>query len=169
MSEFLAELETYTDLEGNIIRTTKINKVLKGMIKLTSVPHDEVYHFKDRSLKLLTKWNETLAKEGSGTSGDKEDEGKAESAAPTTNGTANDGEEEAAKADSGEAAAPEDGKSEAVGNKIGTTVEGEKEAEEAAPQTSDDAEEAEGSKGDEPDVESAPAEEYQPPTVEAAT
>lgn len=168
MSEFLAELETHTDLEGNIIRTTKINKVLKGMVKLTSIPHDEVYHFKDRSLKLLTKWNETLAKEGSGSSGDKDDDGKPDAAAPTTNGMANDSEEQAAKADAEEAAAPEEEKDEALENKIGTTVEGEKEAEKSVSKA-DDAEKADNNKGDEPDVESAPADEYQPPMVEAAS
>ncbi|KAL8829035.1 MAG: hypothetical protein Q9170_006337 [Blastenia crenularia] len=168
MSEFLGELQTYPDLEGSIIRSTKINKVLKGMLKITSIPQDEVYHFKDRSLTLLTKWNETLAKEGPGPSGDKEDEGKPETAAPTTNGIAKDNEEQAEKAEAGETAAPEEEKSEALEKKIGTTVEGEKEAENAAAKTngSDKIVETEG---DEPDVEDAPAKGYQPPTVGTAS
>ena len=167
MSEFLAELETYPDLEGTIIRTTKINKVLKGMLKITSIPQEEVHQFKDRSFKLLTKWNETLAKEGGGALGDKEDEGKAETAAPTTNGTANDSEEQAAKAEVGEAAAPEEEKDEALENKIGTTTEGEKEAENEPSKANGD--NVDDKQGDEPDMESAPAKEYQPPTVEAAS
>ncbi|KAL8962522.1 MAG: hypothetical protein Q9193_001076 [Seirophora villosa] len=168
MSEYLAELETYQDLEGTIIRTTKINKVLKGMIKLTSIPHDEVYHFKDRSLKLLTRWNDTLAKEGPGASGDKDDDGKADSAAPNTNGTANDSEEQSKKAEAGEAAAPEEETTEALEKKIGTVVEGEEDAEKDAT-SKIDAEQVDSNKGDEADVESAPAKEYQPPTVEAVS
>ncbi|KAI4136665.1 MAG: hypothetical protein LQ341_005508 [Variospora aurantia] len=168
MSEFLAELETYQDLEGVIIRTTKINKVLKGMIKLTSIPHDEVYHFKDRSLKLLTRWNDTLAKEGPGASGDKDDDGKAEPAVPITNGTTNDSEEQARKAEAGEAAAPEEESNETLEKKIGTTAEGEGDAEKDAPSKAD-VEQVDSNKGDEADVESAPAKEYQPPTVEAAS
>ncbi|KAL8970262.1 MAG: hypothetical protein Q9197_003899 [Variospora fuerteventurae] len=168
MSEFLAELETYQDLEGVIIRTTKINKVLKGMIKLTSIPHDEVYHFKDRSLKLLTRWNDTLAKEGPGVSGDKDDDGKAEPLAPITNGTTNDSEEQARKAEAGEAAAPEEESNEALEKKIGTTAEGEEDAEKDAPSKAD-VEPVDSNKGDEADFESAPAKEYQPPTVEAAS
>lgn len=168
MSEYLAELETYQDLEGTIIRTTKINKVLKGMIKLTSIPHDEVYHFKDRSLKLLTRWNDTLAREGPGASGDKDDDGKADSAAPNTNGTANDSEEQSKKAEAGEAAAPEEEMTEALEKKIGTAVEGEEDAEKDAT-SKVDAEQVDSNKGDEADVESAPAKEYQPPTVEAAS
>ncbi|KAL8937549.1 MAG: hypothetical protein Q9211_003634, partial [Gyalolechia sp. 1 TL-2023] len=164
MSEFLGELETYPDLEGSIIRTTKINKVLKGMLKITSIPQDEVHHFKDRSLKLLTKWNETLAKDGAGGSGDKDDEGKTEGAAPMTNGNANDSEEPAAKAEAGEAAAPEEEKPEALENKIGTTTEGEKEAENG-PSQANGGEQIDDAEGDEPDVEGAPAEEYQPPTA----
>ncbi|KAI4190293.1 MAG: hypothetical protein LQ346_004946 [Caloplaca aetnensis] len=167
MSEFLDELETLPDLEGSIIRTTKINKVLKGMIKLASIPRDEDYHFKDRCLKLLTKWNETLAKEGSGGLAEKDDDGKADAAAPTTNGTANDSEDHAASAEAGEAAAPEEEKSEALEKKIGTTVEGEKEAEKGG--TAKDDKKIDGDQDDEPDVEGAPAEEYQPPTVDAAT
>ncbi|KAI4173081.1 MAG: hypothetical protein LQ343_003191 [Gyalolechia ehrenbergii] len=168
MSEFLGELETYPDLEGSIIRTTKINKVLKGMLKITSIPQDEVYHFKDRSLKLLTAWNETLAKEGAGGSADKDDEGKTEGAALMTNGTANNSEEQAAKAETGGAAAPEEEKTEAIDNKIGTTTEGEKEAENGPSKANGD-EKIDDTKGDEPDVEGAPAEEYQPPTTEVAS
>lgn len=168
MSEYLGELETYPDLEASIIRSTKINKVLKGMVKITSIPQDEVHHFKDRSLELLKKWNETLAKEGAGGAGDKEDDGKTDGAAPLTNGTANDSEEQTANAEAGEPAAPEDEKTDALENKIGTTTEGEKEAENG-PSKANGGEKIDDTKGDEPDVESAPAEEYQPPTVEAAS
>lgn len=66
MSEFLGELETFVDLEGSIIRVTKIHKVLKQMIKLEHIPLEEDYKFKDRSSKLLSKWNETLSNEEAG-------------------------------------------------------------------------------------------------------
>ncbi len=58
MSDFLGELGGYLDLEGSIIRPTKIHKVLKAMIKLGSIPLDEEFRFKTRSSELLRKWNE---------------------------------------------------------------------------------------------------------------
>ncbi|KAL8714867.1 MAG: hypothetical protein Q9220_001380 [cf. Caloplaca sp. 1 TL-2023] len=165
MSEFLSELETYPDLEGSIIRATKINKVLKAMLKIPSIPQDEVHNFKERSLRLLGKWNETLSNDpGAGGAGDKDDDAKAEASAPMTNGVSKDTEAQAEKAEAGEAAAPEEETSKALENKIGTTTEGEKEAEAGEPPKPTAPEE-----GDEPDVENAPAKEYQPPTVEAAS
>ncbi|KAI4277599.1 MAG: hypothetical protein LQ337_001622 [Flavoplaca oasis] len=169
MSEYLTELETYLDLEPNIIRSTKINKVLKAMIKIPSIPQDEIHQFKDRSLKILAAWNKTLSNEpGNDGQGDKEDEGKEAAAAPTTNGTTKDTKGQAAKAEAGEAAAPEEEKKEALENKIGTTTEGEKEADKSEGQAAEEAEKVSDDKGDAPDVENAPAKEYQPPAVEAA-
>lgn len=86
MSDFLGELETFVDLEGSIIRVTKIHKVLKQMIKLENIPLEEDFKFKDRSSRLLAKWTETLANEepGEAKEEDKEDgkdESKAESKA----------------------------------------------------------------------------------------
>ena len=63
MSNFVKKLEEYGDLEVSIIRGTKINKVLKAMIKLDSIPKDEEHHFRDRSLDLLNKWNKLLGTE----------------------------------------------------------------------------------------------------------
>ncbi|CAL8575398.1 hypothetical protein XPA_001326 [Xanthoria parietina] len=169
MSDYLAELETYLDLEPNIIRSTKINKVLKAMIKIPSIPQDEIHQFKDRSLKILAEWNKTLSNEpGNDGQGDKEDDGKEAAAAPTTNGTAKDTEIQAAKAEAGEAVAPEEEKEEALEKKIGTTTEGEKEAEKSEGQSAKEPEKVSEEKGDAPDVENAPAKEYQPPAVEAA-
>ncbi|KAL8947166.1 MAG: hypothetical protein Q9222_006518 [Ikaeria aurantiellina] len=170
MSEFLSELETYPDLEGSIIRATKINKVLKAMLKIPSIPQDEIYQFKERSLKLLGKWNETLSTDpGVGGAGDKDDDNKAEASAPTTNGVSKDTESQAEKAEAGEAAAPEEETGKALENKIGTTTEGEKEAEAGESHKASAPEKVDDNKGDEADVESAPAKEYQPPTVEAAS
>lgn len=80
MSEFLAKLETFPDLEVNIIRATKINKVLKAILKLDTIPKEDEFKFKSRSQALLDKWNKILAADGTpaasttngvnGTSGD---------------------------------------------------------------------------------------------------
>ncbi|OTA64517.1 hypothetical protein K449DRAFT_432080 [Hypoxylon sp. EC38] len=61
MSEFLAKLETFPDLEVSIIRITKINKVLKAILKLDAIPKEEEFQFKPRSQSLLDKWNKILA------------------------------------------------------------------------------------------------------------
>lgn len=63
MSEFLAKLETFPDLEAAIIKATKINKVLKAILKLEGVPKEDEFKFKPRSQSLLDKWNKTLAAE----------------------------------------------------------------------------------------------------------
>ena len=60
MSDHLAELETYADLEVGIIRKTKINKVLKGIVKLATIPREEEFSFKNRSIELLRKWKSLL-------------------------------------------------------------------------------------------------------------
>lgn len=163
MSDFLHELEAYPDLESSIIRSTKIHKVLKAMIKLPSIPLDEEYHFKDRSVALLGKWNEILSADTTGGSGDKDDDAKPEaSAAPTTNGEAKSTEEQAVKAQAGEAAAPEEESEAKLENKIGTTVEGEKEAEKSEEQAAEPEKTAEEAKTDAPAIDSAPAEAYKP-------
>ncbi|KAI9682873.1 MAG: hypothetical protein M1829_006307 [Trizodia sp. TS-e1964] len=61
MGDFITSLEDYSDLEAHIIRSTKINKVLKGIIKLSSIPRDEEFHFRQRSIDLLGAWNKILA------------------------------------------------------------------------------------------------------------
>lgn len=159
MSDFLKELEGYPDLEGIIIRNTKINKVLKAMIKLPSIPLDEEFKFKDRSHALLQKWNEILASDLSATGADKEAESSTK--ATTTNGESKDVEKQAENAEAVEAAAPEEEDEEALENKIGTTTEGEKEAEKP-----DKTEVKEAEKSDSPDVDGAPAKEYKPPVDE---
>ena len=63
MSEFVTKLEGYADLEVSIIRATKINKVLKAILKLSKIPKEEEFRFKPRSQTLLEKWNKILASE----------------------------------------------------------------------------------------------------------
>lgn len=60
MSEFLAKLETFPDLEVNIIRVTKINKVLKAILKIDTIPKEEEFQFKQRSQTLLDKWTKLI-------------------------------------------------------------------------------------------------------------
>ena len=79
MSNFIGKLENYGDLEVSIIRSTKINKVLKALIKLNTIPKDEEFNFKGRSVDLLGRWNKALgadstADETAGPSGVDKDE-----------------------------------------------------------------------------------------------
>lgn len=63
MSEFITKLEGYSDLEVSIIRVTKINKVLKAILKLDEIPKEAEFKFKERSTELLGKWNKILESE----------------------------------------------------------------------------------------------------------
>lgn len=63
MSEFITKLEGYSELEVSIIRATKINKVLKAILKLDEIPKEAEFKFKDRSSELLGKWNKILESE----------------------------------------------------------------------------------------------------------
>ncbi|TVY25011.1 PWWP domain-containing protein [Lachnellula hyalina] len=65
MSEFVTKLEGYADLEVSIIRATKINKVLKAILKINTIPKEDEFQFKPRSTALLDKWNKLLASEQS--------------------------------------------------------------------------------------------------------
>ena len=174
MSDYLLELEGYPDLEGSIIRVTKIHKVLKAMIKLPSIPLDESFNFKSRSIDLLSKWNDILSNDATAaTSGDKDEEGKGDDAAPetapTTNGASESTKEQGAKAEAGESAAPEEETGTSLANKIGTTTEGEKEAEQSEEDTLDVGKTAEEEKTDAPAIESNPAGEYKPDATAETT
>jgi hypothetical protein len=70
MDDFFNQLEAYTNLEPAIIRGTKIYKVLRGVVKLSSIPKEEEYQFKKRSNDLLASWHEALGSKGD----EKEDE-----------------------------------------------------------------------------------------------
>lgn len=60
MSNFFSKLEAHSDLEVSIIRATKINKVLKMIVKLNTIPKDEEYHFRRRAIDILAKWKNLL-------------------------------------------------------------------------------------------------------------
>ncbi|KAI1263086.1 hypothetical protein F5Y18DRAFT_438543 [Xylariaceae sp. FL1019] len=96
VSDFLAKLETFPDLDVSIIRATKINKVLKAILKLETIPKEEEFQFKPRSQTLLDKWNILLASDAApaatnGVSG--------KSSKETTNGVKNDAAESKADAE----------------------------------------------------------------------
>lgn len=104
MSRFIDELKEHIDLEAEIIRSTKIHKVLKQMLKLDNIPREEEFKFIDRANVLLGHWNATLAKDAQRAEGEKPSadqskvttdkkepdsaakESSADAPAPTTNG-----------------------------------------------------------------------------------
>lgn len=103
LSDFLVKLEQFPDLETEIIRATKINKVLKAMLKLDSIPKEEEFNFKPRSQALLEKWNKLLQEEGptsaapeeaNGVNGHSEAPVKEEAKTGGANGVAKAGTEE---------------------------------------------------------------------------
>lgn len=79
MANHFTVLEGYKELEVPIIKSTKIHKVLKAILKLDSVPQDETYSFKERSNVLLEVWLKALADA---------DEANAAPAPSAANGTA---------------------------------------------------------------------------------
>ncbi|KAJ5122823.1 hypothetical protein N7448_003956 [Penicillium atrosanguineum] len=60
MSTYFDKLEKHTDLEVSIIRSTKINKVLKMIVKLNTIPRDEEFNFRQRAMNILSSWKTVL-------------------------------------------------------------------------------------------------------------
>lgn len=94
MAEFFGQLEGYENLEPSIIRTTKIHKVLKAIVKLAAVPKDDEFNFKARSSAMLDVWNKRLENDAAAQTGAEDKEKPAasttaaESEAPQANGAA---------------------------------------------------------------------------------
>ena len=63
MDEHLQALEQHTDLEPEIIRDTKANKLLKVILKLPNILRDEEFKFKERCRVLLERWTRILQSE----------------------------------------------------------------------------------------------------------
>lgn len=61
MTEYFTQLEELTNLPAQVIKTTKVHKVLRAIVKLASIPKEEEYHFKDRATALLQIWTAALA------------------------------------------------------------------------------------------------------------
>ncbi|CAZ82361.1 unnamed protein product [Tuber melanosporum] len=68
MDKYFGVLEGHIDIDGDSIRTTKINKVLKAIVKLDFIPKDDEYRFRKRALALLEKWDKILADKVPGSS-----------------------------------------------------------------------------------------------------
>ncbi|RMZ79226.1 hypothetical protein DV737_g3476, partial [Chaetothyriales sp. CBS 132003] len=97
MSNFIKKLENYQDLEVSIIRATKINKVLKALLKLNTIPKDEEFNFRKRSVELLGKWKILGAEPHDAEVADKESKDT-----PTTNGVNGEASVEDSKLDEAE-------------------------------------------------------------------
>lgn len=111
MSEYIAKLENLPDLEVSIIRVTKINKVLKAILKLESIPKESEFTFKPRSQALLDKWTKILNDNESGAAPAPASASAPEAGANGVNGSAEEKKEEkverAEEAESAPAAEPE--------------------------------------------------------------
>ncbi|CAK7266297.1 hypothetical protein SEPCBS57363_002019 [Sporothrix epigloea] len=60
VSDYLTKLEGLADLELSAIRETKMNKVLKAILKIETIPREDEFKFKPRSQTLLEKWNKLI-------------------------------------------------------------------------------------------------------------
>lgn len=72
MATYFDKLEKHADLEVSIIRSTKINKVLKMIVKLNAIPRDEEFNFRQRAMNILSSWKNVLDSDAPGVSGDKD-------------------------------------------------------------------------------------------------
>lgn len=60
MDSYFTQLTEMGELEPTMIRNTKINKVLKAVLKLDNIPKNDQYKFTERSTALLADWNKAL-------------------------------------------------------------------------------------------------------------
>lgn len=105
---FLKVLEETGHIEAPILRETRIAKVLKGILRLDSIPLDEKLSFKSRCTKLLEQMNKTLD-ENPETSGEssKKDDSKAHTPAAADSKLEEKPEAKAVEAAAAEATAEE--------------------------------------------------------------
>lgn len=97
MARFIARLEGYENLEVSIIRSTKISKVLKAIIRLNTIPRDEEFNIRRRAMDILAKWKNLLDSDVAAA--------EAKEATPQANGVhkeGGEGEEEKEKAEADE-------------------------------------------------------------------
>ncbi|KAI9669320.1 MAG: hypothetical protein M1831_000356 [Alyxoria varia] len=118
MAKLFTDLEKQQNLEPSIIKATKIHKVLRGIVKLSSIPREEEFNFRQRSIDMLEEWAKLLDDESiavrdhpkiAETSGKDEKtaekEKEAENEEPAEEKKADDAEDEAEKKDAAEAEA----------------------------------------------------------------
>lgn len=97
MTKYLSELEALGEIEVSIIRETKINKVLRAIIKLPSIPKEEQYKFRERSVNILQAWKTLLDSDIPTPAAPSDKEAK-----PETNGVSEKAVSAEAKADDSE-------------------------------------------------------------------
>ena len=116
MADYLKQLEAHEDLEAEIIKRTKVHKVLKAIIKLDNIPQEERHNFKQRSTELLNKWGGALASADgesaekttpAATNGVKADDEKSESAKAETPAVEKEEAKDETKEDAKEETKPE--------------------------------------------------------------
>jgi hypothetical protein len=92
MNTYFKQLEEAENLGAEVIKQTKIHKVLRAILKLSSIPREDEFHFKKRSNDLLQAWTGALAAESANeaaapaepttTNGVKHEEDKTEATSP---------------------------------------------------------------------------------------
>ena len=100
MATYFDKLEKHADLEVSIIRSTKINKVLKMIVKLNTIPRDEEFNIRSRAMNILSSWKNVLDAADTPGPADKTDK-------PTTNGSKEDDGAETPKLETEEEKEPE--------------------------------------------------------------
>jgi hypothetical protein len=100
MASYFDKLEKHTDLEVSIIRSTKINKVLKMIVKLNAIPRDEEFNFRQRAMHILSSWKNVLDADTTPGPADKSDK-------PTANGSKEDDGADTPKLETEEEKEPE--------------------------------------------------------------
>ncbi|CAG8080001.1 unnamed protein product [Penicillium olsonii] len=99
MATYFDKLEKHADLEVSIIRSTKINKVLKMIVKLNTIPRDEEFNIRSRAMNILSSWKNVLDADTPGPA-DKSDK-------PAANGSKEDDGAETPKLETEEEKEPE--------------------------------------------------------------
>ncbi|KAF2013214.1 hypothetical protein BU24DRAFT_464029 [Aaosphaeria arxii CBS 175.79] len=84
MSNYIKQLEDTDGIAASIIKKTKVHKVLKGIVKLDSIPREDEFEFKRRSTELLTRWAKVLSADTEAA-----EPASVTPAAPATNGVNN--------------------------------------------------------------------------------
>jgi hypothetical protein len=72
LHDTLSELEQIPDVDGDVIRESRIHRVLKNIIKLKDIPKEEEFNFKRRSSTVLGKWTKILSGDGNAAATEKE-------------------------------------------------------------------------------------------------
>lgn len=64
MNKTLKMVEEYSGINADVLRTTKIGKVMRRIVQLSDIPRNEEFSFKERAEKLCDKWAVSGARKG---------------------------------------------------------------------------------------------------------